>query len=53
MPAADRDRPAPQRRVVALFDARVKRVHVDMDDLARGAWGFGHLAMLSYSAAVR
>ncbi len=30
--AADRDRPAAQRRVVALFDRRVERVHVDVDD---------------------
>ena len=34
MPAADRDRAPAQRRVVALFDAGVKRIHVDVDDLA-------------------
>ena len=33
MPAADRDRLAAQRRIVALFDRRVKGIHVDMDDL--------------------
>ena len=32
--AADRDRPAAQRRVVALLHGRVERVHVDVDDLA-------------------
>ena len=33
--AADRDRLAAQRWVVALLDAGVERVHVDMDDLAQ------------------
>ena len=35
--SADRDRFAAQFRVVALFDRRVERIHVDMDDLARAA----------------
>src|SRR5690606_15495982 len=30
------DRPAAQGRIVALFHARVKGIHVDMDDLADG-----------------
>ena len=34
--AAHRDRLAAQRRVVALLDRRVKRVHVDVEDLAHG-----------------
>ena len=33
--AADRDRLAAQRRIVALLDRGVEGVHVDMDDLAR------------------
>lgn len=32
---ADGDGPSAQRGIVTLFDRRVKRVHVDMDDLAR------------------
>ena len=32
---ADRHRPAAQRRVVALLDRGVERIHVDMDDPAR------------------
>jgi hypothetical protein len=35
MPAADRHGLAPQRWIVALFDAREKGVHVDVNDLAR------------------
>ena len=34
--AADRDRLAPQLRIVALLDRRIEGVHVDMDDLALG-----------------
>ena len=41
MPAADRHRLAPQRRIVALFDRRVEGVHVDMDDLAGRAFRLG------------
>jgi hypothetical protein len=32
--AADRDRLAAQRRVVALLHRRIERIHVEMDDLA-------------------
>ena len=35
-PAADRDRLAPQLGPIALFDGRVERVHVDVDDAAHG-----------------
>ncbi len=34
--AADRHRLAAQFRIVALFDRRVKGIHIDMDDLAAG-----------------
>ena len=34
--AADRERLAAQRRVVALLDRRVERVHVDVEDAAHG-----------------
>src|SRR5690606_25965971 len=37
--AADRHGPAAQRRVVALLDRGVERVHVDVDDLAHGRAG--------------
>ena len=37
-PAADGDRLAAQRRIVALFNRRVERVHVDVEDAAHGNW---------------
>jgi hypothetical protein len=46
MAPADRHRLAAKRGVVALFDAGVERIHVDMDDLAlagrNGRGRFGH-----------
>ena len=51
MPSADRDRLAPQLRIIALLDRRVKGIHVDMDDLADRLVGLGHgEKLLSYSA---
>jgi hypothetical protein len=35
--SADPDRLSAQLRIVALFDRRVERIHVDMDDFARPA----------------
>jgi hypothetical protein len=47
-PAADDQRLAPQRRVVALFDRGVERVHVDVNDAANhdGQWQDGRIAGL-------
>ena len=39
--SADRDRLPTQRRIVALFDRCVERIHVDMDDLARSCRRLG------------
>jgi hypothetical protein len=51
MAAADRYGFALEFRIVALFDRRVKGIHVDMDDLADRAVSVGHGAVfLSYSA---
>src|SRR5438270_9917745 len=48
---APRDRLAPQLRIVALLDGRIKRVHVDMNDLApRRSCRFAHRPP-SYSTA--
>jgi hypothetical protein len=33
--SADRDRLPAQLRIVTLFDRRVERIHVDMDDFAQ------------------
>jgi hypothetical protein len=38
-PAADGERLAAQRRVVALLDRRVKRIHIDMQDAAEHGGG--------------
>jgi hypothetical protein len=35
--SADRDRLAAQLGIITLFDRRVERVHVDMDDFAAAA----------------
>jgi hypothetical protein len=51
MAASNRHRLAAKLGIVALFYARVERIHIDMDDLAEGApVNFQNAILLSYRA---